>query len=149
MTYSKAPATLAGAFAFMTNRKITNSRNKIENCLKNGYMMEALLKSYHLNIDIIKLIMSNVKPDYSFEGKKFKMIIRDFQNEISINTELKSIINKKTFKLVKTWLLKMELYFKKLRLEEPGNTKLMLAEADKIFGILNISANKLFSRSKV
>ena len=42
----------------------------------------------------------------------------------------------------------MDVYFKKLRFEEPGNTKQLQLETEKIFGILNISANKLFSRSK-
>jgi hypothetical protein len=132
----------------MTNRKITNSLNKIETCLKNGYVLEALLRNYHLNIDLIKLILINVKPDYSFEGKKFKTVMSEFQHEISVNAELKPIINKKTFKLVKTWLVKMDSYFKKLKFEEPANTKLLMSETQKIVGVLNISANKLFSRIK-
>lgn len=132
----------------MTTRKISNSLKKIEVCKENGYVLEALLKNYHLNINLIKLIMMNAKPNYSFKDKKFKEVVREFQNEISINNDLKAIINKKTFKLVKTWLTKMDAFFKTLRFEEPANAKLLLDEAEKIFGILNISANKLFSRTK-
>ena len=131
----------------MTNRKINNSLKKIESSIKSGHVLEALLKYYHLNIDIIKLIMSNAKPDYSFENKKFKMVVREFQNEIAVNPDLKPIINKKTFRLVKTWLVKMDEFFKKLKFEEPNNTKQLMVETEKIFSILNISANKLFSRT--
>lgn len=92
--------------------------------------------------------MSHAQPSYSFEGKKFKSLIKDFQNEIIINTDLKAIINKKTFKLVKTWLDKMDTYFKDLKLAQPHNSKQLLVESGKIFGVLNISATKLFVRKK-
>ncbi len=111
--------------------------------------MEALLKNYHLNLDIIKHILGTYSLDYSVEGKKIKTIINDFLEEISVNPQLKSILNKKNLKVVKPWLEKMDLFFKTLKLKPPANTNALLAETEKIFSILNISISKLFSQHKV
>jgi hypothetical protein len=133
----------------MTQRKITYALNRINTCKENGFVMEALLKNYHLNLDIIKHILSRYSTNYSFEGKKIKNIVTDFLEEISVNAELRSILNKKNLKVVKPWLQKMDLFFKTLKLKSPANTKALLAETEKIFSILNISISKLFSQQKV
>ncbi|MES2680042.1 MAG: hypothetical protein V4635_09165 [Bacteroidota bacterium] len=123
--------------------------NRIKTCKENGFVMEALLKNYHLNLDIIKHILGTYSLDYSVEGKKIKTIINDFLEEISVNPQLKSILNKKNLKVVKPWLEKMDLFFKTLKLKPPANTNALLAETEKIFSILNISISKLFSQHKV
>ena len=112
------------------------------------FFLEALIKNYHLNVELIKHILITIVPNYSIENKKVKTIAKEFQNEISVNNALKSLITKKTFKQVKTWLLKMDVYFRKLKLEQPSNTKALLTETEQVFGIINISANKLFAKNK-
>jgi hypothetical protein len=132
----------------MTQRKIANSLLTIDACKKHGYILEALLKNYHLNVDLLKFILTSVKPGYSLEGKKIKTFTREFSGEIDHNPALKSVINKKTFRIVKTWLDKMDVYFKELKLSQPGSTRSLMLESEKIFGVLNISTNKLFVRKK-
>ena len=132
----------------MTEKKITYALNRIKSSKEKGFLLEALLKTYHLNIDIIKHILLSANKDYSFKDKKIKLIVNEFLEEISINPALKSILNKKNLKVVKPWLNKMDDYFKALKLQAPSNTKALLAETEKIFGILNISATKLFVKNK-
>ncbi len=132
----------------MTSRKISSALNTVNVCKKDGYFLEALIKNYHLNLELIKHILSVTVPGYSIENKKVKTIVKEFQNEIALNQALKSLITKKTFKQAKIWFLKMDVYFKKLKMEQPINTKALLSEAEQIFGILNISANKLFTKNK-
>ncbi|HOZ86641.1 MAG TPA: hypothetical protein PL029_02735 [Bacteroidia bacterium] len=133
----------------MTERKITYALNRIKTCKENGFVTEALLKNYHLNLDIIKHILSTYSADYSFEGKKIKNIVNDFLEEISVNPQLRSILNKKNLKVVKPWLQKMDQFFKTLKIKSPANTNALLTETEKIFSILNISISKLFSQHKV
>jgi len=132
----------------MTERKIVYALNRIRSCKESGFVMEALLKNYHLNIDLIKYILKTFHVNYSGEGKKIKAVINDFLEEISVNPKLKSVLNKKNLKVVKPWLQKMDLFFKTLKIRQPTNTKALLIEAEKISSILNISAAKLFSQSK-
>ena len=96
----------------------------------------------------MKFILSKSKPKYEFSGKKIKIILNDFLNEISNDQNLKSIINKKNLKIVKPWLIKVDTYFKDLKLGTLINTKPLLSENEKVFGILNISITKLFIKSK-
>jgi hypothetical protein len=144
----KTPAILAGVFIFMTEKKIAYALNRIKACKENGFALEALLKSYHLNLDVIKYILSNSVADYSAKDKKIKTIVHEFMKEISLNTKLKAILNKKNLRSVKPWLHKMEEVFKALKVGQPSNIKALQAETEKIFGILNISVNKLFVKNK-
>lgn len=112
-------------------------------------MLEALLKSYHLNVELIKYMLSTFAVNYSADGKKIKVIVHDFLEEIAVNPELKSVMNKRNLKVVKPWLDKMDLFFKNLKIKQPANTKALLLETEKIFSILNISASKLFSQTKI
>jgi hypothetical protein len=129
----------------MTPKKITAALKAIHASKEDGYLLEAVLKSYHLNISLVRFIFLYAKPEYSLEGKKLKTFTRDFSNEMSSNPALRSVINKKTFKAVKNWLDKMDIYFKQLRFEQPSNTKLILSDSEKVFATLSISANKLFA----
>lgn len=132
----------------MTTAKIKTSHNKITSCKKNGCFNEALILSYHHNLELILFILSKSVPHYSSENKKIKAIANDLFEEISVNPKLKSIINKKNFKGVKVWLKNMDLYFKTLKLKLPTNTKHILTESESIFAILNISVNKLMAKQK-
>lgn len=127
----------------MTEKKITYALNKIKQCKATKHSLEALLISYHLNLDLIKFIIKKASPEYSFDGKKVKEIVKEFHKEASSNPALKSIITKRSVKSLKPWLLKMESFFKGLKLEYPTNISLLQTESEKICGILKISANKL------
>ena len=128
----------------MTEKKITYALARIKSCKENGYPLEGLLKSYHLNVDLIKFILSSASPGHSYENKKIKAIVSEFLEEIDTNPALKTIINKRSIKTLKPWLSKMDTFFKSLKLDYPKNIAGLQDETEKIFGILKISANKLF-----
>ena len=128
----------------MTDKKIIYALSRIKHSKENKYPLEALLRTYHLNIDLLRFIILKVSPKYNFEGKKVKEIIKEFQKEALTNAALKTIITKRSIKSLKPWLLKMDTFFKTLKLESPGNLPVLQNESEKICGILKISVNKLF-----
>lgn len=140
----KTPAILAGVFAYMTEKKITYAWNRISACKENGFLLEALLKNYHLNLDIIRYILSTYS-DYSVKDKKIKVVVHDFLEETTVNPKLKAILNKKNLKTLKPWLDKMDIFFKALKYRNPSTTKNLQLETEKIFAMLHISVNKLFA----
>jgi hypothetical protein len=144
LTYIKTPAILAGVFVFMTEKKITYALNRIKTCKDNKYLLEALLRSYHLNVELLKFILESCSDEYSVKNQKVKVIIHEFLDEIDGNAKLKSIINKRSIKSVKPWMAKMDVFFKTLKLRQPSNIGALQQETEKIFGILKISTNKLF-----
>lgn len=131
----------------MTDRKITYALSRIKSAKQNGYPLEALLKSYHLNVEILKFILSSTAKEHSFENKKIKVIVHEFIKEIEQDAALKTIIHKRSIKSLKPWLLKMDTFFKNLKLEQPKNLSQLQDETEKIFGLLKISANKLFVKN--
>jgi hypothetical protein len=133
----------------MTERKITYALKKIASCKEQGYYLEALLKSYHLNVSLIKYMLASSDSGFSPKGKKIKTIVSQFVKEVTVNPALKSIITKRTLKIVRPWLVKMDDFFKKLKIAQPSHLSELLEETEKIFGVLNISANKLLIKSKV
>lgn len=128
----------------MTEKKITYTLNRIKACKKDGYSLEAFIKSYHLNVELIKFIFSSCSSGHNFENKKIKGIVSEFLQEINTNEKLRTTINKKSIKSLKPWLAKTDQFFKSLKLHAPENISSLQEETEKIFGILNISANKLF-----
>ena len=128
----------------MTEKKITYTLSQIKACKDNKHHTEALILSYHLNVDLLKFIFRSNAPGNSFENKKIKVILTEFIKELDNNTALKTIINKRSIKSLKPWLSKMDLFFKGLKLQYPKNITALQDESEKIFGILKISANKLF-----
>ncbi|MDO8998336.1 MAG: hypothetical protein Q7W45_01120 [Bacteroidota bacterium] len=129
----------------MTQRKTSLTLKKIETSFNNGFVLEALFKNYHLNLDLIKLICSKSELDTFDADKKIKHIISALSEEINKNQNLKTIINKKNLKIVKVWLGKMDVFFKTLKYKYPTNSKTLFQETQKISGILNISAHKIFA----
>ena len=130
----------------MTEKKITYTLARIKSSKENGFPMEAFLKSYHLNVDLVKFILKSAVPDYSFDNKKIKIILHDLLKELETNVTFKTIINKRSIKSLKPWLAKTDKFFKSLKLEYPKTIAPLQDETEKIFGILKISANKLFAK---
>ena len=129
----------------MTERKIVYSLNRIKACKQNGFLHEGLLKSYQLNVNLIKFILSRSSSgSISFEDKKVKTVVNDFLEEINSNEKMRTIINKRSLKSLKPWLAKMDSFFKELKYGHLPNASALQDETEKIFGILKISANKLF-----
>ena len=147
MFFLKAPAIFSGRFYFihMTKGKTTIALKKIESNFKNGFILEALLANYHLNIDLLKLICTRSEVSISSSDKKIKNIIGELSKEIDENQKLKSIISKKNLKIVKVWVAKMDDFFKTLKHKYPTNSKTLFHETQKISGVLNISAHKIFA----
>jgi hypothetical protein len=132
----------------MTEKKFSYALKGIKTCKDNGSVIEALIKSYHLNVEVIKYILDRSDSTVSVKDKKVKTIVHEFLEQISVDPKLKAIINKKTFKSVKPWLKNMDVFFKALKLGVPSNIKSLQIETEKIFNILNISMNKLYVKSR-
>ena len=130
----------------MTEKKITAELKKIDSTSKKGFILEALLANYHLNVDLLKLIYTRSGLSGSVNDKKIKAIISELCIEIDKNTTLKTVIAKKNLKIVKVWALKMDTFFKALKHKQPENTKALFNETQKIFAVLNISAHKIFAQ---
>jgi len=131
----------------MTEKKVLLELKKIDTASKKGFIIEALLINYHLNIDLLKLIYSKSALTKPTTDKKIKIIISELSAEIDKNAQLKTVIAKKNLKIVKVWASKMDLYFKSLKHKSPENSKSLFNETQKIFAILNISAHKIFAHT--
>jgi hypothetical protein len=127
----------------MTEKKISLALSRIKKYKAERRPLEALLSTYYLNLDLIKFILTKASPGYKFEGKKLKEILKDCHEQALSNTVLKPIIAKRSIKSCKSWSLKMDTFFKSLKLEFPANISSLLAESETICGILKISASKL------
>lgn len=132
----------------MTNRKILLALKKIEASYADGYVIEALMANYHLNLNLLRFICSVSETIMFKEEKKVKNLIIQLSSEIDSNQKLKTIISKKNLKIFKVWLSKTEVYFKTLKFKLPANTKSLFLETQKITGILNISVNKIIATNK-
>lgn len=144
MPSKKTPATLAGVLYFMTDRKITYALNRIRACKENKYPLEALIRTYHLNADLVKFLLTTSSENYSSRNKKIKVLLHDFLEAIDSNPDLKMIIHKRSVKTLRPWSDKMDRFFKDLKLRYPSDLSALQEESEKIFGLLKISANKLF-----
>jgi aspartokinase len=131
----------------MTQRKTTIALKKIDSNFNKGYVLESLLQNYHLNVDLLKLICTKSEVKYCDADKKLKSIVNGLAKEIDENQKLKTIISKKNLKIVKVWVGKMDVFFKTLKYKYPTNCKTLFLETQKISGVLNISAHKIFSET--
>jgi hypothetical protein len=132
----------------VTERKVTYALKKIQQCREQGCTLEALVRSYSLNIELIRFVLSTLSPTYNAKEKKVKPMVRDFIREITEHPEYKSVIQKRSLKSVKPWVDKMDGFYKSLKAGLPVQPEKLQAETDRIFGILNLSASKLFIRSR-
>jgi hypothetical protein len=128
----------------MTQRKTTIALKKIESNFNKGYVLESLLQNYHLNIDLLKLICTKSEVKDFDADKKLKSLVNELAKEIDENQKLKTIVSKKNLKIVKVWVVKMDVFFKTLKHKYPTNCKTLFLETQKVSGVLNISAHKIF-----
>lgn len=133
----------------MTEKKVTYALNRIKTCKEKGFILEALLRTYHLNVELIKYILSTCSEDYLVKDKKIKAIFHRFEEEVAVNARLRAVLNKRNLKTLRPWFGKIDTYFKALKLRQPSNTKALQAESEKIMALLNISASKLFAQNKI
>lgn len=133
----------------MTEKKVTYALNRIKASKDQGFVLEALLRTYHLNVELIKYILAACTDDYLVKDKKVKAVFHRFQEEVSVNPKLKSILNKRNLKTLKPWFDKIDVFFKSLKMRQPSNAKALQAESEKIMALLNISAAKLFAQNKI
>ena len=109
--------------------------------------MEALIRTYHLNLDIIRFLLSSTVPDQNFSDKKGKELLIDLVKSIDDYPKLKTLITKKTAKSLKLWLGKMDLFFKSLKTKQPTGLGGLQSETEKILALLNISLSKFLAKS--
>lgn len=132
----------------MTERKILSAFKKIQQCKEQTYNLEALLRMYHLNIEIIRFLNLKFSSSETRKEIKIKKELQLLIEEVQSRANIKSIINKKNLKLLKPWLDKMDVFFKTLKSTNPSNTKNLLQEGEHLFGILKISATKILIAPK-
>lgn len=130
----------------MTDRRISSALKKIQACREEGYSLEALMRYYLLNVDLIKFILQVTAPELDLKDKKIKTVVRLFIEELSMHPELKSIIHKSSLKALQPWLTKMDHYFKMLKMGQHTSPNPLITESEKIFALLKISVNKVLLR---
>jgi hypothetical protein len=129
----------------MKKPDIKKSLKRVEDCVKDGYDMEAFLVMYHLNISIIHHIALGLGiKDYAV--MKPKQVVAKMDGLAKASALAKGVIGGKNLKSMKGWLKKTDVYFKNLRVRKPANTRVLLHEGEKIFLLLNISSTKLSAR---
>lgn len=131
----------------MTSKKISSTLLKIKSCRQSGYHTEALVRTYHLNLDLIRFLISSNTPEKNLGDKKGKELIVDLVKKIDDYPKLKTLITKKSAKALKPWLDKMDAFFKSLKTKQPVGISALQTETEKILAILNISVSKLHAKS--
>ncbi len=129
----------------MTQRKISFALKKINESKQQQNFTEALVRNYHLNLELLKYIFSYCCATKSEHNKKISILISQLVNELDVKPQFKGVITKKSLKTIMPWALKMEAYYKFLKHKQPSNTKLLLNDGEHILAILNISANKIIT----
>ncbi len=130
----------------MTKRSIESAVKKITQCKEQGHLLEALIRTYHLNTQLVCFLLESSVPHLSLQNKKIKEVISLFSLEIEMNSKLKTLITKKNLKPVKQWLKHMDVFFKSLKSSFPKSIQATQNQGDAVFNLLNLSANKVFSR---
>jgi hypothetical protein len=126
----------------MNNRKLQFTLNKIKKSKKNQHHLEALVLTYQLNLSLIKSNLESVLPNIALKNKKPKDVMDLLIHEHNINSSLKSILNKKSIKSIISWVKKMDVFFKALKVDMPKNTLALQKQGDYIFSILEASFKK-------
>jgi hypothetical protein len=127
----------------MTVRNITSALKRVEKFKNEGAHLQALIQGYHLNLQLIRYVLSHCREESELPVKKVKHLVKEFAKEYAASNDLKAVLSKSSFKTVKLWLDKMESFFKVLKIEQPRNVKALAQETMQILHMLNISANKL------
>lgn len=132
----------------MTERKINTAMGRIAVCKKNGHALEAIIRTYCLNADLLRFILSVAAPEQELASKKIKVLLKVFIKESASHPSLKMIIHKQSLKSLQTWMGKMEEFFRELKMGRHLNPGRLQAESDKIFALLRISATKMLVNGK-
>mgnify|MGYP000850362668 CR=1 FL=1 len=125
----------------MSLRQIKYKIQKIEKA--NGLKMyhEALILTYHLNFQLIKIIFKKCYSNLDI-NLSAKEIIKTLCED-KANLELKKIIANKHLKQIKHHFENSFSYFKVLKKSEPRNRLKLINEAQYCLKILNIAINKI------
>lgn len=132
----------------MTDRQIQFALKKVEAAKQGKYFTEAYIKSYTLNIGMIKFILKALSPTTDVEKLKAKPLIKHFMKEVSLHPEMKAIIHKRSLKSVQLWVSKADGFFKDLKHGHENPSQPLLHESEKVFSLLKISVNKLLVKAK-
>lgn len=126
----------------MNKRKLQLNLNKIKKSKKDGHQLEVLVLTYQLNLNLIKSILESVLPNIALKNKKPKDVIDLLLHEYNFNSNLKSILNKKSVKSIQGWVKKMDVFFKALKVEMPKNITALQKQGDLVFSFLISHLNK-------
>ena len=129
----------------MTERKVTLAMSKITTAQEMGYLHEALLRQYLLNVDLLRYIVERLSEDKGVGDKKLLQVVKQFCVEVSTHPELRIIIHPRNLKAMKPWAREMNDYFKGLKQGHlTATTEKLIKDSQVIFTLLHHSASKLF-----
>jgi hypothetical protein len=128
----------------MSNKKTNTILEKISECKKKGFFIEALVLSYHFNLELLFQLSKKTLPELETDIKKPKHLVKELLKHSSNGTK-KPVLSKQSLKSIKTWSEDMEAVFKKLRSEIPQNNKALLQASEQVSALLSIAANKVSS----
>ena len=125
----------------MSNKKTNTILEKISECKKKGFFIEALVLSYHFNLELLFQFSKKTLPELGTGIKKPKHLVKELLKQTASGTK-KPVLNKQSLKSIKTWIEDMEAVFKNLRSEIPQNNKALLQASEQVSALLNIATNK-------
>jgi len=128
----------------MSKKKANTILEKISECKKKGFLIEALVLSYHFNLELLFQLSKKTLPELGTESKKPKPLVKELLKHSSTGTK-KPVLSKQSLKSIKVWLEDMEAVFKKLRSEIPQNSKALLQASEQVSALLSIATNKALS----
>jgi hypothetical protein len=132
----------------MTTRKVNTAMNMVTSASDKGFYLEALLRTYHMNLSLMKHILASGSSGAATEGKKLKPFLKKFFKNHKRSEKLKSTISSQSVKSLQVWLEKTDTFFRTLKMRQPANTKQLLEESTRIAGMLSISLNKVGAAKK-
>src|SRR4051812_26907551 len=99
----------------MTERKVNYALKRISKSRTSGFLHEAFIHAYLLNLSLMRFIFNHISPDTQASSKKAKALLHALIREIEKHPEHKTIISRRNLKVLKPWLQKAEEYFKSTR----------------------------------
>src|SRR4249919_2471499 len=107
----------------MTTRKVNTAMNTVTSAKEKGFYQEALLRAYHMNLSLMKHLLTKATTGPVKEDKKLKPFLKRFFKTHKNSEKLKSTINSRSVKSIQVWLEKTDTFFKTLKMRQPTNTK--------------------------
>jgi hypothetical protein len=117
----------------MTTEGISQEQKVINAARKAGFDTEALVRTHHLNFQLLQGIVDVSGKKKSSRPPKYKRVVRALHKQ---GKSLKSITSPADLKSINAWADDFPLYLKNLRAGVPANTESLLTRSTKVTSIL-------------